>query len=46
MNRFVARHTGIFARGKKWVRRNPTSALLAASLIALAAAAGMDRLEK
>src|SRR5206468_3939189 len=27
-------------RGKKWVRRNPTSALLAASLIALAAAAG------
>ena len=36
----LARHTGIFARGKKWVRRNPTSALLAASLIALAAAAG------
>src|SRR6202040_687619 len=36
----VARHTGIFARGGKWVRRNPTSALLAASLIALAAAAG------
>ena len=35
-----ARHTGIFARGKKWVQRNPTSALLAASLIALAAAAG------
>ena len=35
-----ARHTGIFARGKKWVRRNPTSALLAASLIALASAAG------
>jgi serine/threonine protein kinase/Tfp pilus assembly protein PilF len=35
-----ARRTGIFARGKKWVRRNPTSALLAASLIALAAAAG------
>src|SRR6266404_1751300 len=35
-----ALHTGIFARGKKWVRRNPTSALLAASLIALAAAAG------
>src|SRR5213593_104737 len=35
-----ARHTGIFARGKKWVRRNPTSALLAASLIALVAAAG------
>src|SRR5438552_11662435 len=35
-----ARHTGIFARGRKWVRRNPTSALLAASLIALQAAAG------
>ena len=36
----LARRTGIFARGNKWVRRNPTSALLAASLIALAAAAG------
>jgi serine/threonine protein kinase/TolB-like protein/Tfp pilus assembly protein PilF len=36
----LARHTGIFARGKKWVRRNPTSALLIPSLIALAAAAG------
>jgi TolB-like protein/predicted Ser/Thr protein kinase/Tfp pilus assembly protein PilF len=36
----LARHTGILARGKKWVRRNPTSGLLAASLIALAAAAG------
>src|SRR5207244_2640923 len=35
-----ARHTGIFARGQKWMRRNPTSALLAASLIALAATAG------
>src|SRR5213079_1046824 len=35
-----ARHTGIFARGRKWVRRNPTSALLTASLVALAAAAG------
>ncbi len=35
-----ARHTGVFTRGKKWVRRNPTSALLAASLMALAAAAG------
>jgi len=32
----IARHTGVFARGKKWVRRNPTSALLAASLMALA----------
>src|SRR6266498_4166455 len=36
----LARRTGIFARGKKWLQRNPTSALLAASLIALAAAAG------
>src|SRR6266481_5608242 len=35
-----ARHIGIFTRGRKWVQRNPTSALLAASLIALAAAAG------
>src|SRR5881296_1456523 len=35
-----ARHTGVFARGKKWVRRNPTSALLVASLVGLAAAAG------
>ena len=35
-----ARHTGVFARGTKWVRRNPSSALLAASLVALAAAAG------
>src|SRR5262249_3580649 len=36
----LARHTGVLARGQKWVRRNPTSALLAVSLIALAAAAG------
>jgi TolB-like protein/Tfp pilus assembly protein PilF len=35
-----ARRTGISTRARKWVRRNPTSALLAASLIALAAAAG------
>ena len=35
-----ARHTGVFARARKWVRRNPTSALLVASLVALAAAAG------
>jgi serine/threonine protein kinase/Flp pilus assembly protein TadD len=35
----LARHTGIFTRGRKWVRRNPTSALLAVSLVALAAAA-------
>jgi TolB-like protein/Tfp pilus assembly protein PilF len=35
-----ARRTGVFARGRKWVRRNPTSALLAASLVALAAGSG------
>jgi serine/threonine protein kinase/Tfp pilus assembly protein PilF len=35
----LARHIGIFTRGRKWVRRNPTSTLLAASLIALAAGA-------
>src|SRR5947209_6314033 len=35
-----ARRTGIFARGRKWVQRNPNSALLTASLVALAAAAG------
>src|SRR5437016_4046428 len=33
-----ARRTGIFARGKKWVQRNPTSALLAACLVVIAAA--------
>ncbi|MBA3830979.1 MAG: protein kinase [Chthoniobacterales bacterium] len=35
-----ARRTGAFIRGGKWLRRNPTSALLAASLVGLAAAAG------
>src|SRR5437667_490091 len=35
-----ARRTGIFSRGRKWIRRNPTSALLIASLVALASAAG------
>jgi TolB-like protein/Tfp pilus assembly protein PilF len=35
-----ARHTGVFARGTKWVRRNPARAVSAASLIALAAASG------
>jgi serine/threonine-protein kinase len=34
-----ARRIGVITRGRKWVRRNPTSALLAASLLALAAAA-------
>jgi serine/threonine protein kinase/Tfp pilus assembly protein PilF len=36
----LARHTGIFVLGGKWARRNPTSALLAASLMALAGSAG------
>src|SRR5437763_3619981 len=36
----LARHTGILTRGKKWVRRNPTGALLALSLVALPTAAG------
>jgi TolB-like protein/Tfp pilus assembly protein PilF len=36
----LARHTGIIGRSRKWMRRNPSSALLTASLIALAAAAG------
>src|SRR5437867_5937671 len=35
-----ARRTGLVTRGRKWVRRNPTSALLVASLVALAAAIG------
>jgi TolB-like protein/Tfp pilus assembly protein PilF len=36
----LARHTGIIGRSRKWVWRNPSSALLAACLVALAAAAG------
>src|SRR5438067_7659239 len=35
-----ARRSGVFTRGRKWVQRNPTSALLAAALVALAAASG------
>jgi TolB-like protein/Tfp pilus assembly protein PilF len=35
-----ARRTGVITRSRKWVRRNPTSALLAASIMALAATAG------
>src|SRR5262249_1997488 len=35
----LARHSGMFLRVRKWVRREPRSVLLAASLIALAAAA-------
>jgi TolB-like protein/Tfp pilus assembly protein PilF len=35
-----ARRTGVFTRGRKWVRRNPARALLTASLVALAGASG------
>ncbi len=37
-----AHRTGIFARGKKWLRRHPTGALLTASLLAFAAAIGWN----
>jgi TolB-like protein/Tfp pilus assembly protein PilF len=37
-----ARHIGILTRGAKWVQRNPTSALLAAALVALAAVIGWN----
>src|SRR6266700_1302985 len=37
-----ARRTGLFTRGKKWMRRNPTIALLILSLAALAAAIGWN----
>ncbi len=36
-----ARHIRIFARGRKWVRRNPAVAGLLASLVALATAIGV-----
>src|SRR5438093_4577886 len=32
-----ARRTGLFTRGRKWLRRNPTTAVLVESLVALAA---------
>src|SRR5438105_15185745 len=35
----LARHIGILGRGAKWVRRNPTSALLVGCLVAVEAAA-------
>jgi len=35
-----ARHIGVLARGKKWIRRNPTTTVLAGSLIALLLAIG------
>src|SRR5437899_8839066 len=36
-----AQRTGVFTRGRKWVRRNPTSTVLVASLVAVAAVAGV-----
>src|SRR2546429_904934 len=35
-----ARRTGLFTRGRKWLRRNPTTAVLVASLVVLAAVVG------
>jgi TolB-like protein len=37
-----ARRTGLLTRSGKWVRRNPTSALLVACLVALAAVVGWN----
>ena len=42
----LARHTGIFARGRKWVRRNPTSALLSSISDRTGGSRWLDRLEK
>jgi serine/threonine protein kinase/TolB-like protein len=36
-----ARRTGVFTHGRKWVRRNPTSTVLVASLVALVALVGV-----
>jgi serine/threonine protein kinase/tetratricopeptide (TPR) repeat protein len=36
-----ARRTGVFTRGRKWIRRNPTTAVMAASLLTLGAAVGV-----
>jgi serine/threonine protein kinase/Tfp pilus assembly protein PilF len=36
-----ARHTGIFTRGRKWVRRNPSVSVMAAMLLALAVPLGV-----
>ena len=38
----AARRTGLLTRARKWARRNPTSALLVASLVALVAAVGWN----
>ncbi len=36
-----ARRTGVFTRGKKWVRRNPSIAVMAAMLLAMAVPLGV-----
>jgi serine/threonine protein kinase/tetratricopeptide (TPR) repeat protein len=36
-----ARRTGVFTRGRKWIRRNPPTAVMAASLLTLGAAVGV-----
>jgi TolB-like protein/Tfp pilus assembly protein PilF len=36
-----ARHTGVIARGRKWVRRNPSISVMAAMLLALAVPLGV-----
>ena len=36
-----ARHTGLITRGRKWVRRNPSIAVMAAMLLALAVPLGV-----
>src|SRR6267378_6221756 len=41
-----ARRSGVFTRGRKWVRRNPTSMALVASLVALGAVVGVMFWEK
>ncbi len=41
-----ARRTGVFTRGGKWVRRNPTSTVLVALLVALGAVIGVMFWEK
>ena len=38
----AARRSGFLSRGGKWLRRNPTSALLAAALVALVAVVGWN----
>jgi TolB-like protein/Flp pilus assembly protein TadD/tRNA A-37 threonylcarbamoyl transferase component Bud32 len=37
----LARRVGVFTRGRKWVRRNPTSTVLVASLVALGTVVGV-----